>query len=71
MADYLQAPELIVYFYNSFEGPTLEAALNGLADRPHYLIYLDPIQQSTLLHHVEHRVDGRYPGNRWLPASHH
>lgn len=72
VGEYLTAPELVVYFYNSFEGPTLDATLDALADRPHHMIYVDPLQAATLRergYQVERRVDGRYAATRWLVAS--
>ncbi len=64
--------ELLVYFYNSFEGETLELTLDALAEYRHHVLYVDPVQESVLTrrgYEITRRVDHPYPARRWLIAK--
>lgn len=68
---YLEPGLLIVYLYNSFQGPTLVKTLETLQSYPHVLVYVDPAERETLMQFeylVEHEHSGRYHADTWLIA---
>lgn len=72
MLTYAKADTLVVYLYNSFQGETFRAVIEGLAEIPHVLIYVDPVERDLLPgygYSIAKENKGRYNADTWLVAT--
>ena len=69
---YIQSETAVIYFYNSFQGKTLQTVLQLLSDIPHILIYVDPVEKDVLTvfeYNIIETRQGRYNANTWIVAA--
>jgi hypothetical protein len=69
---HLVGNEAIFFLYNPFTGRIFREFVQRAADKPHFLIYVDPVERSFLKERgykilVDH--SGRYHADSWLIAS--
>ena len=69
---YLDSKFLIIYFYNSFQGYTLDKFLNILSKYNHILIYVDPAEENKIInnnYNIITKNNGKYNADSWLIAE--
>ena len=65
---YIESDVVIFYFYNSFQGQTLDLVLNSLKNLKHIIIYVDPVEIDNFISRGYRSIssnNGKYNANTW------
>ena len=65
---YVDSDIIVFYFYNSFQGKTLDLVLDYIKNMKHVIIYVDPVEVDKLINRGYRSISskkGKYNANTW------